>query len=188
MNVNSLFSSINERDELKSINKALGLIYYDDASSIGIRKISWWHLAPVVFAIFTIRKDALKWDVIVVQWSTHFFWQTTVLKKWCLTILVLTKHTSPTTGSKICNKSSWNIEKKSSQASKWIYGCLGQFWGNQKQLQQVDLVMVINSKSLGTALRHPLHLDHLTLLLFPKLFWVIGSDLVLLPMVVVIIR
>jgi hypothetical protein len=73
MNVNSLFSSINGRDELKSINKALGLIYYDDASSIGIRKISWWHFAPVVFAIFTIRKDALKRDVIVVQWSTHFF-------------------------------------------------------------------------------------------------------------------
>jgi hypothetical protein len=73
MNVNSLFSSVNERDELKSINKVLGLIYYDDASSIGIRKISWWHLAPVVLAIFTIRKDALKRDVIVVQWSTHFF-------------------------------------------------------------------------------------------------------------------
>jgi hypothetical protein len=66
MNINSLFSSVNERDELKSINKALGLIYYDDASSIGIRKISW-HLASIVFAIFTIRKDALKRDVIVVQ-------------------------------------------------------------------------------------------------------------------------
>jgi hypothetical protein len=42
---------------------------------MGIRKIGW-HLAPVVvFAIFTIRKDALKReiDVIVVQWSTHFF-------------------------------------------------------------------------------------------------------------------
>jgi hypothetical protein len=125
--------------------------------------------------------------VIVVQWSTHFFWQTTVLKKLCLTIPVLTKHTSPTTGSKIC-KSSWNIEKKSSQASKWIYGRVRQFWGSQKQLQQADLVMVINSKSLRTALRHPLHLEHLTLLLFPKLFWLIGSDLVLLPMVVVIIR
>jgi hypothetical protein len=73
MNVNSLFSSVNGQDKLKSINKALGLIYYDDASSIGIRKISWWHLAPVVLAIFTICKDALKRDVIVVQWSTHFF-------------------------------------------------------------------------------------------------------------------
>jgi hypothetical protein len=73
MNVNSLFSSVNEQDELKSINKALDLIYYDDASSIGIRKISWWRLAPVVFAIFIIRKNALKRDVIVVQWSTHFF-------------------------------------------------------------------------------------------------------------------
>jgi hypothetical protein len=73
MNVNSLFSSVNGQDELKSINKVLGLIYYDDASSIGIRKISWWRLAPVVFAIFIIRKNALKRDVIVVQWSTHFF-------------------------------------------------------------------------------------------------------------------
>jgi len=73
MNINSLFSSVNGQDELKSINKALGLIYYDDASSIGIRKISWWRLAPVVFAIFIIRKNALKRDVIVVQWSTHFF-------------------------------------------------------------------------------------------------------------------
>lgn len=49
------------------------LEYYDDASSIGIRKISWWRLAPVVFAIFIIRKNALKRDVIVVQWNTHFF-------------------------------------------------------------------------------------------------------------------
>jgi hypothetical protein len=73
MNVNSLFSSVNGQDKLKSINKALGLIYYDDASSIGIRKISWWRLAPVVFAIFTIRKNALKRDVIVIQWSVHFF-------------------------------------------------------------------------------------------------------------------
>jgi len=73
MNVNSLFSSVNGQDKLKSINKALGLIYYDDASSIGIRKISWWRLAPIVFAIFIIRKNALKRDVIVVQWSTHFF-------------------------------------------------------------------------------------------------------------------
>jgi len=73
MNVNSLFSSVNGQDKLKLINKALGLIYYDDASSIGIRKITWWRLAPVVFAIFTIRKNALKRDVIVVQWSTHFF-------------------------------------------------------------------------------------------------------------------
>jgi hypothetical protein len=73
MNVNSLFSSVNGQDKLKSINKALGLIYYDDASSIGIRKISWWRLAPVVFAIFTIRKNALKRDVIVIQWSMHFF-------------------------------------------------------------------------------------------------------------------
>jgi hypothetical protein len=73
MNVNSLFSSVNRRDELISINKALGLTYYDDASSIGIRKISRWRLAPVVFEIFTIRKNALKRDVIVVQWSTHFF-------------------------------------------------------------------------------------------------------------------
>jgi hypothetical protein len=30
---------------------------------MGIRKISWWHLAPVVFAIFTIRKDALERDI-----------------------------------------------------------------------------------------------------------------------------
>jgi hypothetical protein len=73
MNINSLFSSVNGQDKLKSINKALGLIYYDDASPIGIRKISWWRLAPVVFAIFIIRKNALKRDVIVVQWSTHFF-------------------------------------------------------------------------------------------------------------------